>query len=89
MQTMQNRFEKLSAFHYTVHTETLIDAPAERVWAILMDPPELAKWSTSFQGMQGELKPGGTVKVRFMFMGRMLEPVHALKAFEANRIFAW
>jgi len=81
--------EKLSRFHYRIHTEILIAAPVEKVWAILMDPEELARWSTSFVGMQGDLRPGGQVRVRFRLNGRELTPKHTLSAYSEGRSFAW
>lgn len=85
----QNGINKKSLFHYAVHTEILIEASAEQVWSILMDPSELVKWSTSFQGMRGEIKKGGLVVVDFMVKGRLLKQKHALTDCVEQRLFSW
>ena len=41
---------------YSVHTEVTIDAPPEKVWAVLTDFDKLAEWSSSFVAFEGEFR---------------------------------
>jgi len=86
---MENKIEKKSTMQYQVHTEIEIEASVSKVWTILMDNNELAKWSTSFQGMKGELKKNGNAIIFFLFGGKVREVKHNLIEFEENKIFAW
>ena len=86
---MKNKIEKRSATNYQVYTETEIEASASKVWSILMDNNELAKWSTSFQGMKGDLEKDSNATILFLFRGKVREVKHKLIEFEESKIFAW
>ncbi len=44
-------------------TSIAIDAPAERVWALLTDAAGWLSWNTTVEKIEGRIAPGETVKV--------------------------
>lgn len=75
---------------FELHTEIEIDAPAERVWAILTDFAAYPSWNPFVVSVQGELakdarlavrvQPPGGAAMRFQSRVSRLEP---------GRHFAW
>ena len=57
--------ERLSAGHRTIATSIEIEAPPEAVWAVMTDFEAMPGWSSSLQSVEGELRDGGEVSVRF------------------------
>ncbi len=53
--------ERVGAGHRRIHTEVIIDAPVERVWAVLTDFEAMPEWSSTFRGLQGDFVDGATV----------------------------
>jgi uncharacterized protein YndB with AHSA1/START domain len=49
------------ATEYTI-TRT-IDAPVERVWALLADVDEQARWNETLQSIEGDIREGGQVSL--------------------------
>ena len=45
----------------TVHTETVVDAPREEVWAVLADKEGYKEWNPVLVPLEGELKEGEKV----------------------------
>lgn len=45
-----------------VHTQVLIDAPPERVWAVLTDTARYAEWNPVMVRMSGRLQTGQTIE---------------------------
>src|SRR5438105_2375212 len=48
-----------------IWTGTEIDAPAQRVWEILADLEGYRSWNPFIVETSGELRPGGSVRMRF------------------------
>jgi uncharacterized protein YndB with AHSA1/START domain len=48
----------------SIERETLIDAPAERVWTVLTTPEHIDRWFTN-AGADVDLRPGGAVRYRW------------------------
>ena len=46
-----------------LETQIAIDAPAERVWALLMDFPSYARWNPFVRSIEGDSKVGQPLKV--------------------------
>ncbi|MEX0347458.1 MAG: SRPBCC family protein [Rhizobiaceae bacterium] len=46
----------------TFHVEITIPAPPEAVWAVLTDAEGYAQWNPVFVNVEGEFKPGSTVR---------------------------
>jgi hypothetical protein len=40
-----------------------IDAPAERIWAIITDAPAYAEWDSGVEKVEGRIAPGEKIKV--------------------------
>lgn len=49
----------MKSFETRIH----IEAPVERVWAILTNVREWTSWNTTVDKVEGDIVPGGTVKV--------------------------
>jgi hypothetical protein len=47
-----------------IKTETLIDAPAERVWAAMTDFASFPSWNPFVRAAEGRLEPGEQLKIR-------------------------
>ena len=57
-------------FHWTISTAVDVDAPAERVWAVLADLPAYREWNPFIVDASGALEPGGTLSLRMALPGR-------------------
>jgi len=44
-------------------TKTLIRAPAERIWALLIDAPAYPSWNTTIDKLVGKIGPGEKLKI--------------------------
>lgn len=55
--------------HHSVSTDIIINAPASEVWKVLTDFTNMPNWSSSLQGMSGEIKDGGAATVVFKMPG--------------------
>jgi hypothetical protein len=47
-----------------IKTETVIRAPAERVWAAMTDFPSFPDWNPFVRKAQGQLEPGEQLKIQ-------------------------
>lgn len=76
---------------YSVHTEVTIDAPPEKVWAVLTDFEKLAEWSPGMVAFEGEFRQDGPAKVTFKIgIGQHTQNFdHPLVHFEEGRMFGW
>ncbi len=76
---------------YSIHTETTINAPAEKVWAVLTDFDKLEEWCSSFIKFEGEFRKDGPAKVTFKLgVGNLTQVFdHPLIHFEEGRMFGW
>lgn len=52
--------------HYAVYTDIVIDKPIEAVWEVLTDFDNMSNWSTSFQGLSGNISNGGSAVATFL-----------------------
>ena len=75
-----------------VSAEARIEAPAEKVWAQLMDWPAYGEWNathTSFpQGGPAALEVGGTFQENMKLMGFPAEVEWTISELEPARVFA-
>lgn len=79
---------ELGVQHYGLTTEIVIDAPAEHVWSVLTDWEQMPTWSSTFQGISGDIRDGGQVVARYLNQGQILEIPHTL-IFEEGVKFGW
>ena len=74
----------------TLHTDIEIEAPAERVWAILADLPAYPTWNPFIRRITGTLAPGARLEVRLEppgGMGATLRPT--VLAADPGRELCW
>ncbi|MEV6945802.1 SRPBCC family protein [Streptomyces sp. NPDC051172] len=75
-----------------INAEARIEAPAEKVWAQLMDWPTYGEWNathTSFpQGGPAALEVGGTFQENMKLMGFPAEVEWTISELEPARVFA-
>ncbi|MGW2568021.1 type II toxin-antitoxin system Rv0910 family toxin [Streptomyces sp. NPDC001537] len=75
-----------------INAEARIEAPAEKVWAQLMDWPAYGEWNathTSFpQGGPTALEVGGTFQENMKLMGFPAEVEWTISELEPARVFA-
>ena len=75
-----------------INAEARIEAPAEKVWAQLMDWPAYGEWNathTSFpQGGPATLEVGGTFQENMKLMGFPAEVEWTISELEPARVFA-
>ncbi|MEM7272054.1 MAG: SRPBCC domain-containing protein [Actinomycetota bacterium] len=86
---MDNNITRVARGHYTIHTETTIDAPVGQVWDTLTDFDNMSNWSSSLQHFDGDFHLGGTITVTLRAMGMTRKLDHELTEFDAGRLFAW
>ena len=73
-----------------LRTEIVINAPAEKVWAALMDFNSYPKWNPFVREISGKVEVGAALNVYIKpegGMGMKLGP--AVVKFQENKIFAW
>ncbi|MEL6526994.1 MAG: SRPBCC domain-containing protein [Chloroflexota bacterium] len=74
---------------FEIYTEVLIDAPPEKVWAVLTDFDKLSEWSNNLVGLEGDFRDGGQITVYFKAGPFTQELKHEVKFFEEGRSFGW
>ena len=52
--------------HHSVYTDIIINASTQEVWDVLTDFDNISNWSTSFQGLSGDIQDGGSVVATFL-----------------------
>ena len=73
-----------------LHTEIAIDAPADRVWRVLMDFDSYPDWNPYIRKLKGDTAPGAKLEVRMDISGsrKMNLKTRVLTA-QAGREFGW
>lgn len=70
----------------TFHVETVIPASTAAVWAVLTDTQSYPAWNPVFVAVEGELRPGATVKNSVRFPdGAIVDMSATIKGFEEGR----
>lgn len=74
----------------TIHTDVWIEAPAERVWAILADTARWPEWNPFILSLDGALAVGSglTARIRPPGKSEMIFKPRVVK-FEPGRKFRW
>lgn len=72
------RTEQLGDNHYKTYTDIVINASAAQVWEVMSDFEKMPDWSSTFQGMKGDLSDGGDVVVTYMIRGEERQVPHTL-----------
>lgn len=80
----------LSATSFEIRKEIVIDAPPERVWAVIVDFPSYAQWNTQLAWLGGTAGPGAELRLKLSAAGA--EPYEfspTVSHWEPNVRFAW
>lgn len=75
---------------FELREEVIIDAPPERVWAVIVDFPSYAQWNTQLAWLGGTAAPGEVLQLRLSAEGAQpytFAPV--VSHWEPNVRFAW
>jgi len=59
------RVEKVSLSHRKIYTDTVIDAPASKVWEVLADTPNYEDWAAFLINIEGEIKNDSKITAVF------------------------
>jgi hypothetical protein len=57
--------EKVQSSHRKIYTDIIIEAPTDKVWAVLKDTKSYKKWATFLVDIQGELKNENQIIAKF------------------------
>lgn len=71
-----------------VYTDIIIDATPEQVWEVLTDYATMPSWSTTLQGISGDVSNGGSATVHFLNAGAVVDIDHTL-IYEEGLMFGW
>jgi hypothetical protein len=74
----------------TLHTETPVEADADRIWRVLTDFPAYAQWNPCIPRANGEARTGSRLEVEIHWPGLKPGPYRlTLTAVEPGRTLAW
>ena len=59
------RTEKAGFSHHTIHTDIIIDAAPDIVWAVLTDTASYGDWATFLVAIEGQITDGATITAVF------------------------
>ncbi len=86
--------ESVSTFRRVVKVSTVVDAPPERVWALLTDAPAMARWNSTVTSVEGRIAAGQRVQIKvpvsdrvFKVMVDTCEPPRRLVWSDGNVVF--
>ena len=71
-----------------VYTSIVINATPEQVWEVLTDFTTMPNWSSTFQGLEGDITNGGQINALFLNQGQVLSFPHEL-TYEEGLRFGW
>ena len=57
--------EKVQSSHRKIYTDIIIEAPTDKVWAVLKDTKSYKKWATFLVDIEGELKNENQIIAKF------------------------
>lgn len=73
-----------------IHTETVINAPVERVWQVLTNFAEFPRWNPFIRAIGGDLKPGARLDMTTQFFNsRKMNFRSTLLRVVPNRELRW
>jgi hypothetical protein len=74
----------------SIHTETEINAPIEKVWAILMDFSKYPEWNPFVKSLEGNVVEGGKFKVVLQLPeGKVMTFKPRCLTLQENKEFRW
>ncbi|MEM7539068.1 MAG: SRPBCC domain-containing protein [Chloroflexota bacterium] len=83
--------EKAEGHTVLIHTEVVINAHPDVVWAVLTDWAKLSEWSPGLINLTGDFRKDGTITATFKLgIGEHTQDfTHPLIHFEEGRMFGW
>ncbi len=88
LQTETSNVRSISANHHAVYTDIVINRSSEQIWAVLTDFEKMPNWSSSFQGLKGDIRNGESIVSLFLNEGKINEFPHTL-IYEEGVQFGW
>lgn len=80
----------VSSTQATIYTDVVINAPAGTVWATLNNFDKIADWSSSFKGLFGDIRQGGSVIAKFdLGTGEVVDVAHDSLIYQEGVLFGW
>ena len=79
---------KIKENHFSIYSEIIIDASPEAVWSVLTDWNHMPNWSSSLQGISGDITNGGKIQATFLNENETIDFPHVLILVEGER-FGW
>lgn len=87
---MNSNITKISNNEYLVYTDIVINAPAEKVWAVLTDFENMPSWSSTFQGVEGDMAEGAEITSIYKgLFGKEMRIDHPLVTYIEGEEFSW
>ena len=72
-----------------ITTQIEINAPAEKVWAILVDFPNYEAWNPLTVKVKGEAKVDEVVKLHVQLGGQRMVRSHVISRVDENKALCW
>ena len=72
-----------------IQTSIDIDAPCEKVWAILVDFPNYEAWNPLTVKVKGEAKVDAVVKLHVQLGGQRMVRSHVISRVDENEALCW
>lgn len=76
-------------FSKTYRVEVVIDAPAERVWEVLVDLERYGEWNPFTPEVKSTLVVGEPVDLTVSLRGKLRRQRESLRSIEPNRRLCW
>ncbi len=88
-ETETGMITQVSSDESHVYTSIVINATPNQVWSVLTDFDTMPSWSTTFQGLEGDIRDGGQITAIFPLPnGENIAYPHLLNYTE-NESFGW
>lgn len=78
-----------SATRREIHTEVVINAPASRVWQVLIDFEAYQHWNPFIHSVSGIVKPGNRISVQMLLGNRTMTFRPTVLAVEHGKELRW
>ncbi len=75
--------------HHSIYTDIVINAPINEVWNVLRDFDNYPEWSSSIQGITGDISNGGEVIVDATLPNGSIIGFHHILIYEEGIRFGW
>lgn len=87
-ESMQSYLTEVNDTTTSVYTDIIINANPSEVWSVLTDFENMPNWSTTLQGISGNISNGGSVIATYLFDTLTFNAPHTLIYIEGQE-FGW